>query len=480
MKTRIKKKEYYFFIEEQMFTRLEKLVEENNKIHTKGKYKLKLDVAVFFIDYIQMQTIKRKDKLENGYVRLKAKYLSEYHKNYATYINFLIKEDFIKRIPYDLIKKKCHGFKIILPMSEKGIKRNIMKYSPLDFTFNKKVMGNPHYLKAKKRADRKCSHLTKWLNSESISFNYEGALEYIHSLDINDNKLFKKRYCIEAFKEGQIHYSRSGKDDRLHSNLTNMPSDLRRFVSHKNENLISLDLKSSQPFLLAGILNLCLLEDYARLERIIEMLYKDIGDILSDVVSVTIPKTSDWCVNKGVRAFINLVLNEDIYVHIGSKFSEKFLKSISNNNGFRDKIFNKNKNRKVFCYFDTIRDFSKKAMLEYLYCSTESPEKRYSEIRRIFPDAVNEFVDEMKAINKNDFPIILQNIEAHLFLDEITREIALERPSLFIATIHDSIIVPEGNEEYVERKMIEKLTSTFGIVPTIKQECWCDSLQIAS
>ncbi len=480
MKTRIKKKMFYFFIEEQMFNRLEKLVEENNKIHTKGKYKLKLDVAVFFVHYILYHSSIRADKLINGHVRLKAKYLEDYHKEYAVYINFLVKNKFIKRIPFNRLKRQCYGYKIILPNVKKGVRRKIIKYNPLDFTFRNKVLTNPHHLKGKKIADRKCSHLTKWLNSENISIDYEEAIEYIHSLDIKDSKIIKKRYCIEALKVGQIHYSRSGTDDRLHSNLTNMPSDLRRFVYHKNENLISLDLKSSQPYLLAGILNLCLLGDYKRLDKVVNLIRKDKVDVLNNVLSITIPKTSESLINKELVSFIDLIVQGDIYDYIGCNFSDEFLISIRHQSGFSDKIFDKSKGLKVFCPFNTIRDFSKKAMLEYLYCSTKSKEKRYLEIRRIFPNSVNEFVDEMKAVNKSDFPIILQNIEAHLFLDEITREIALEKPSLFIATIHDSIIVPEGNEEYVERKMIEKLTSTFGIVPTIKQECWCDSLQMAS
>src|SRR5690554_4446241 len=119
-------------------------------------------------------------------------------------------------------------------------------------------------------------------------------------------------------------------------------------------------------------------------------------------------------------------------------------------------------------------------MLEYLYCSPESSEKRYLEIRRIFPKSVNDFIDEMKADNKKNFPIILQNIESHLFLDIIAKEIASERPSLFIATIHDSIIVPEGNEDYVTRKMAEVLIRTFKLIPEVKQECWCDTQYLAA
>ena len=203
-------------------------------------------------------------------------------------------------------------------------------------------------------------------------------------------------------------------------------------------------------------------------------------NILEDVMSITIPKTSEALVNNELKAFINQIVKGDIYLYIGNNFSTDFLELITFKNCFKDKIFDKNKNYKILKEFITLRDFSKKAMLEYLYCSTKSKEKRYLEIRRIFPKVVNDFVDEMKALDKRDFPIILQNIEAHLFLDVITKKIALENPYLFIATIHDSVVVPEENEEQVKLTMADELYKTFGIMPEIKSECWCEPLRIAS
>jgi len=85
MKTLINKQKKYFLIEESIFKRLKLKVAENNETHTKGKLKVKLDVACFFIDLISYQEAKSKDKVELGFVPLMAKVLNKYHHNYKVY-----------------------------------------------------------------------------------------------------------------------------------------------------------------------------------------------------------------------------------------------------------------------------------------------------------------------------------------------------------------------------------------------------------
>src|SRR5690554_976805 len=221
MKTLVRKKNIYFFIEEQMFIRLKNLIVKHNEVYPKGRNHLKLDVAVFFIHHIDRLSLINKDKQYKGYIRLKAEYLKKYKHDYAQYIRFLLENKFIARIPFDLKKKKCYGYKIVRTKNSRSFRRSIVKYCPEDYTFRKKVMNDEQTLKSKRAADRKSPYLTKWLTSEHIYIHYDEALDYIHSLNIEDSKLYNKRYCIEALNAGQIYYGRSGADDRLHSNLTN-------------------------------------------------------------------------------------------------------------------------------------------------------------------------------------------------------------------------------------------------------------------
>ena len=44
-----------------------------------------------------------------------------------------------------------------------------------------------------------------------------------------------------------------------------------------------------------------------------------------------------------------------------------------------------------------------------------------------------------------------------------------ERPGLFIATIHDSILTTEGDEQYVRQVMLEEF-GRLGVSPNVKVE----------
>src|SRR5690606_29990561 len=126
---------------------------------------------------------------------------------------------------------------------------------------------------------------------------------------------------------------------------------------------------------------------------------------------------------------------DDIYTYIGANFSEEFLNSIQTPLCISDKFYNKKSRRKATKFFDTMRDYSKVVMLEFLYCSVTNKKARYKEIKRILPKDIITLAEELKSVSKSIFPIFLQNIEANLIIDQITKEIALINPELPMYTI---------------------------------------------
>jgi hypothetical protein len=55
-------------------------------------------------------------------------------------------------------------------------------------------------------------------------------------------------------------------------------------------------------------------------------------------------------------------------------------------------------------------------------------------------------------------------------LDKICKRISIEKPSLPIFTIHDSIITTRGNESYIQLVMKEELEKGIGKVPILAIE----------
>ncbi|WP_129653433.1 hypothetical protein [Flagellimonas olearia] len=473
MRVNLANREYFMLIEQGLYKKMKKLVNTNNRKYPKGRNHLNIDYLVFVIDLIEQKSIEHKDNLTKGHVRLKASYLKKYFWNYKRHIDFLESNDFISKRPYIINKNLSHGYKVIYPVNQK---LKIVKHlcSQTEFTKNLVDFEN----RTCEITDETTEHLTKWLNTNQISFDYESAMKFItNSTDLSIRQKYQRMLICEKLSHGLIYYRRLAKDRRLHTTITSLPKELRPFLSFKGDKLVSLDLKSSQPYFLCGLISELINTSGEGL--VFGGLKRRFREKISEVYTVTILSTPQNTVYEELSKFIDLVLTNDIYEHVGNNFSEEFLEEIQGPNGhIQDKFYVLSKGYKQRKQFKTLRDYCKKAVLEYLYCSPNSHEKRIKEIRRIFPDSVNrivnmlKFKDEEKKFNRNDFALILQNIEAYFIIDIITKTIAEERPDLFMLTIHDSIICTVDNMKYVHDTMMDIFIGMLGIAPNIVFEPW--------
>ncbi|MFI5221589.1 MAG: hypothetical protein ACHQK8_04630, partial [Bacteroidia bacterium] len=76
---------------------------------------------------------------------------------------------------------------------------------------------------------------------------------------------------------------------------------------------------------------------------------------------------------------------------------------------------------------------------------------------------VYEVYSMIKSKGKNVLPILLQKIESRIILNHVCRRIAREQPTLPIFTIHDSVVCPDGYQEYVEGIMRDEFKKNLGI-----------------
>ncbi|MGY0408782.1 MAG: hypothetical protein ACWIPJ_10585, partial [Polaribacter sp.] len=463
-------KNTFIRLEQELFNRLEKSVSGHNLHYDEAdKNKISMDKAVFFINYISLKKFQNQDKLVNGYVRLHSEILNNYlNDDLKKYRIFLTNKGYVKTIPYNVDEQKSFGYKVLPLIEKETSKKQKRKYISYEFInrsyedfLNKRIDKTERLTKRKKAADRNTKHLTKWLNGDNLKIDWGNAYKWIEQNQVlKDEEKFFYSYTVEKIRFEIWHYSRSGKDNRLHSNLTNLPSDLRQFISTNDSSLVSLDVETSQPYMFAGVLNLLIVnkDRLIKLSNLIKCKFvKDKLLSLMNLISLEPLIITDF------KAYIKLICKTDVYQHTAGKLSTDFIDTITSKSdeyAFEDSIRNTATNKTETKGFKSLRAYCKTLTLEYLYCSIENSLERIKQIRTIYPKAVNKFIHDFKyckelEVPKNKrtkmqrkkiikskklFPKFLQQLEAGIMLDTITKELSKIHPKMFMATIHDSIV----------------------------------------
>jgi hypothetical protein len=500
------KKQYFIAIQKDLFNNLEQTVTKHNLHYYDDEInKIKMDKAVFLLDFINYQKSYRKDDIiENGFIRIPSDILNVYlQKELKKYKEFLKDHNYIKVLPYSDKLSQSYGYKVCLNYDSNKSDKEKREYIVYEFlsksyeqTLIKSAEKNAQIQQKKLAADRNTKHLTKWINEENIQVDWLSAFKFIDnnkSLSIEQKEQYS--HSLNRIRFNQWQYSRSSNDNRLHSNLTNFPSILRRFLSHKDQSLVSLDIKTSQPYLLAGLFNLIIGKEWEKIERLKQGIrakdVKDKFDTVMNTISLDSLTITDF------EAYKNLVCCNDIYSYIGANLSDSFISSIiSPEGGYEDKEYNASLMRKTKTYYKDLRSYCKVLVLEYMYCAIETSSRRLKEMKRIYPDAVNKFIYNFKFCeelnipkrqkekkrtkiqrdkivkSKKLFAKFLQQLEAYIILDVVTKELSKIYPEMFMATIHDSIVIPKEYEIKVKAFIQKRLYEILGIEADIKSENW--------
>ncbi len=127
------------------------------------------------------------------------------------------------------------------------------------------------------------------------------------------------------------------------------------------------------------------------------------------------------------------------------------------------------------------RDETKLALLRTLYydpkrwTSTRRLEAAYPDIAKIinaFPDlypGVLEYINEAKQYDHRKLSHDMQRDESYVIFNMICSAIKLQRPEIFIATIHDAILCKREDAAFV-RKIMNEQFGTLGVQPRIKKK----------
>src|SRR5690606_20114186 len=177
--------------------------------------------------------------------------------DYKLYLDYFLEIELLEKINYSTQNKRCNSYRY----NFKTLKKKGVEYIENDyFTFEIPDVSPELKKEQTLRAIKTCWHLVEWFN-DGLHFNYEQFLKDSERMfkinkyyedKVNDRIVSKAQnfyYSAFQMKLSNFRFSRDKKsDNRLHTNLTNMPKGFRKYISYEGDQIISLDIKNSQPF----------------------------------------------------------------------------------------------------------------------------------------------------------------------------------------------------------------------------------------
>lgn len=249
-----------------------------------------------------------------------------------------------------------------------------------------------------------------WFNE--IEIDYKRALKYIYNHFRSDNKQQERGLMNAEMIYRKCHFSTvDNKGNRLHTNLSVLPTSLRQFITIDNKELWDCDIANSQPvFLYVALRNVKSIES-DELNK-----YKEL---------VCSGKFYEFMYDKSLFKDLDLTKYED---------RSKFKKTI-----FGGVLFDKN--RKELTRWEIL-------------------------FQKEFPTIFN-FVRQTKSMHHNSMAIMLQKAESK-FIFSTVEIIDRSIKNTILTTIHDCIVSTEDRIYEIKRIMEECFMKEFKILPLIK------------
>lgn len=390
---------------------------------------------VYFYYVVHYLTIRQIQYSKEEYYSLDKKYLrSVTCSNIDRYIKILVNGDFIisdkkytrgiKSMHYKINEKFIKGVNKFTLKPDTKFSKRIVKYS-----YKKKAHYNrlEPYLKL------------MWDELMKMRFDYNNAYKWAEN---SPNEVKKLSYftSIGQIEDKRFRYFKRNKTNRrLDTNLTNLKSDLRRYIIG---DYVSIDIKNSQPFLLGVFINniINIRDTYCCYLQ--EVNYTKSFGIKGIKRVLLIHQNQEKAEMVKFRMFYNSVLDGTLYDDFISRYTGQ-----------------------------ATRNAVKDIMFKVLFSRNECYSKfiPYEDEKKVFASVypfVGEVVKALKIKDHSTLPIYLQRFESFLFIDCIAKE--LVNNGIIPFTIHDSVIVKTKDQDKTIKIMDEVFKKQIGVIPTYK------------
>jgi len=373
------------------------------------------DDSRYFIHKIYEQRIFNGQR-KTDFVPLKAEYLRKImsRRKYVEIRKALLSSGVIESDGWYVKGKKAMGYK--LGKNYHGGHKRIK-------VTNKRLIENIKEDNKKRRNEITLDthlHLRDKLEQIEIKFN-----DALVNLDCDDDKEQTSNIIALEMIRDKYFFFTGDQFGRIHTNLTNLKSTSRKWLRHKSLPIIELDISNSQPFFFSIILILYLYNN--KLPSFNHL------PLLPPLPCHTLPKD--------VIAYVDLVQRGVLYEYL----AEKFKMSIEQRRIFKTKFFSE-----IF--------FGKNGW-------TSKNSQRFAET---FP-TVYKVIQQLKKKDYRALSNHLQRVESSFIINSFIRRCMDTRPDMFIATIHDSVLVKPEDARWAKNALLSEFDH-IGIVPTIREE----------
>jgi len=381
------------------------------------------EIALIYFTILRRCAFNKSEFVKSGFVKLQSKQLEKITKKYRLIAELLMHEGYISINDSYIPTERSKGYAI-----------NLIKLNPELTEYkitSKKLLKHQNLIPMK--ISTNTQHITKlnsWLNK--ISFDSTQALDWLNANfrknEVDILKYIANRLIINQFKLRNYYFKIDNTAGRLHTSVTTLKKELRKFITIEGQELEEIDIHNCQPMMSLILFNSELRKDY-NLDKILDNRIKDIEDIN---IPYMFSKFDELSCNPDVQLYYKKVADGQLYNFLFEQFN----------------------NRYPNCTI-TIKEL-KKATITALYCPSHWDTKVANLIKVNFPSIMEAFDLLKKGFIKtkngkgkmkrkvgdppNLLAILLQRLESELVLNRMVPEIISTYPEAPIITIHDAIL----------------------------------------
>jgi len=352
-----------------------------------------LDRMTYFVNIIMS---KRYYQMPSDYVPLDSKILRKIIRDHKFYANILGDIGVLECDGFYAKAKKCLGYRI-----SKKYKSKIRKSKIKTKTLVSAMLRNK---KTYKYTDLQ-KHLYKFLSRITISEKaYEEIETWQNIEDFNCAKSSIDKIIEKSF------YLKEDSFGRIHTNITNLKRDLRKYLKFNDQSIVNLDISSSQPLLLYILSRSC-----------------NNGVYMGSI---------SCCAATDLEHYKSLVEAGEIYPFLSEKLLLQPTEDIKHVL-YRDVFFGKDTHPK-FC--------------------------------ELFP-TVAATLKELKKSDYRNAAWTMQRLESDIVINKICRDLMDTHPNAFITTIHDSFISTRENIPIIQ-DAVRRTFRALGVAPKLRVEIY--------
>lgn len=301
----------------------------------------------------------------------------------------------------------------------------------------------------------------QWVQQNNGKYEYANLPRKLNAVE----QYNFEQATIDRLTDRQYYCQTDDTGWRVHTPLTILPHEYKKFVTFRGNRLFSIDLRCSQVFLTLVLMNPDFWNPNSTTVNVATLKMDHLfetAQMKKKIVSALNELSGDYetfkreCCNGNIYDYMQSLYKTDLKLDLrrDDVKVQFYLTMFTANNFFGTKqaepkrLFAK-LFPTVYNVFKAIKTQRKKEKVYLNPCDT-TPVKKFSKL----------------------LPIMLQRLESHIFIQNIAAKIVREHAHIPIFTVHDSISTTQEFVDDVEKIVLSEINRVTGLTPTLKTTCW--------